>query len=157
MKKESSELVIRRATRDDVRRVVELINGGAVESLAKVELPAELPQSYFATFEKIDADETAHLMVGELDGKVVGTFQLNFLTYIKADGREDAQIESVHVARELRGNGIGAQLIQYGIDMARKHNCRRVQLTSNKERKDAHRFYERLGFHATHEGMKLTL
>lgn len=68
-----------------------------------------------------------------------------------------AQIEAVRVAAGLRGQGLGAQLLRWAIEEARSRGCWRVQLTTNKLRKDAHRFYKRLGFQDTHEGMKLPL
>ncbi len=88
---------------------------------------------------------------------MVGTFQLSFLTYIAGAGRTDCQIESVHVDNAWRSNGIGSQMMSWAIALAKERSCRRLQLTTNKKRKDAHRFYERLGFKLSHEGAKLEL
>jgi GNAT superfamily N-acetyltransferase len=120
---------------------VRLSNAGSVEGDSKTELPPVLDQGYYEAFSRINHDSTQYLMVAELDGKVIGTFQVTFLTYLAAGGREDCQIESVHVDSKYRGQGIGEK----------------IQLTTNKKRKDAHRFYERLGFVMTHEGAKLVL
>jgi GNAT superfamily N-acetyltransferase len=97
------------------------------------------------------------LMVAELDGEVVGTFQLSVIPHLSHVGRPVAQLESVHVAGARRSRGIGAQMVRWAIDEARRQGCHRLQLTSDRRRVEAHRFYERLGFLATHEGFKLKL
>ena len=96
-------------------------------------------------------------MVAEVDGAVVGTFSLTFLANLSNGGREVAQIESVHVAASLRGQRIGEAMLRWAIAASRARGCFRLQLTSDKRRTDAHRFYRRLGFAASHEGMKLAL
>lgn len=149
-------MLIRKAEEKDVHRIVHLVNlGGPVGK--REDLPDALPPIYAETFRKIVSDPNAYLMVAELDGVVVGTFHLTLITYLAAKGREDAQIEAVHVAEKLRGQQIGTQMMKWAIDFARARNCRRLQLTTDKRRADSHRFYERLGFVATHEGMKLVL
>jgi GNAT superfamily N-acetyltransferase len=147
---------IRKATVDDVDRIVRLSNAGGPSGSRSV-LPEKLPQAYYDAFAKIDSSPDNELMVAELDHVVVGTFQLTYLTYLAAAGQEDAQVESVHVAEEYRSRGIGAFMMNWVIEQARERNCRRVQLTTNKLRKDAHRFYKRLGFKDSHEGMKLDI
>lgn len=115
------------------------------------------PAPYVEALGAIDRDPNAHLMVAELDGQVVGTFQLNLLTYMHFRGATVAQIEAVYVHTACRGRGTGRAMMEWAIAEARRLGCHRVQLTTNKLRHDAHRFYRRLGFQATHEGMKLWL
>ena len=118
---------------------------------------------YEQAFRAIDADPCHLLAVGELvpggeaSGPVVATFQLSFVPGISRRGSWRSQIEAVRVAGSLRGQGIGNLMVQWTIDESRSRGCSIMQLTTHKTRKDAHRFYERLGFVASHEGMKLTL
>lgn len=151
------KLNIRRARVEDVERVVRLANAGGPEGKPREQLPDILPTYYFDTFRKIDADPTNALMVAEYDGEVVGTFHLTYICYLAGKGREDILVEAVHVAEAMRNRGIGAQMMKWVIDQAKARNCRRIELTTNKARHDAHRFYQRLGFTASHEGMKLVL
>jgi ribosomal protein S18 acetylase RimI-like enzyme len=117
---------------------------------------------YGRAFAAIDADPNQLLVVGEQvapgaeEGAVVATFQLCFLPGISRQGSWRSQIEAVRVAASLRGHGIGQMMVQWAIDESRRRGCSLVQLTTHKSRTDARRFYERLGFDATHEGMKLT-
>lgn len=145
---------LRRARREDVPAIVRLY---ADDDLgATREAPHEL-DGYRTAFDALAADANSELMVAERDGEVVGTFQLTFIQQLSFRGGKVAQIEAVRVARLQRGRGLGAQMMRWAIDRARAAGCWRVQLTSNKQRHDAHRFYQRLGFVATHEGMKLHL
>ncbi len=141
---------IRRARREDLPAIVALY---ADDVLGKTrESPDELAP-YEAVFDRLDGE----LYVGELDGAVVATLQLTMIQQLSARGGKVAQIEAVRVARELRSRGLGEQLVRDAIERARAAGCTRVQLTSNRERRDAHRFYERLGFVASHTGFKLAL
>jgi GNAT superfamily N-acetyltransferase len=149
-------LIIRPAQESDLQRVVELIHLGAFAVSGENPGPP-LPDSYRVAFEEIEADPNAMLMVGEVSGEVVGTFSLVFIPNISNGGGRVAQIESVHVAEAWRGKGAGEALLRWAIAEAKARRCFRLQLTSNKGRKDAHRFYERLGFAKSHEGMKLQL
>ena len=119
--------------------------------------PSPLPASYERAFAKFESEPDAMLMVAEVDGVVVGTFTLTILANLSNGARDVAQIESVHVAEAARNEGVGAAMLAWAIAEARRRDCSRLQLTSNKIRRDAHRFYRRLGFVASHEGMKLTL
>jgi GNAT superfamily N-acetyltransferase len=147
-------LLIRRAALADVPRLVDLLIEGASRALD--EALADDPV-YARAFAAIDADPNQLLLVGEQDGEVVATLQVTFLQYLLHRGRKVALVEAVRVAAPLRGLGIGAQLLGAAIDEAKGRGCARVQLTTNKQRLDAHRFYARLGFVASHEGMKLQL
>ena len=90
-------------------------------------------------------------------GRIAGTFMLTFLRHLMRRGSLVAQIEAVRIDAPLRGRGLGAEMMRWAIDEARRRGCSHLQLTSNLVRKDAHRFYERLGFRGSHLGMKLLL
>jgi GNAT superfamily N-acetyltransferase len=150
-------VILRRARRDDVAAIVGLLQEdflGAARESAKGE---PLPDSYAAAFEEIDRDPRAELVVAEEAGEIVGTFQLTVLTHLSSKGSKSLQLENVHVSASRRSRGVGRSMMEWAIARARREGCGRVQLTTNKLRKDAHRFYERLGFVASHEGMKLSL
>ena len=121
------------------------------------EYASPLPQSYYQAFEAIDRDPNHELIVGELDGCVVAVVQLSCIPNLSRRGSLRAVIEGVRVASSLRSGGIGRKLVEWAIARAREKGCRLVQLTSDKRRSDAIRFYESLGFVASHEGMKLEL
>ena len=112
---------------------------------------------YEAAFAAIDRDPNQILIVGEIDERVVATMQLSFLPGLSRRGAWRAQIEAVRVSSDLRGRGIGEAMMRDAIARATAHGCSTIQLTTDKRRADAHRFYERLGFEASHEGMKLLL
>ena len=118
---------------------------------------------YEKAFGAIDADPAHLLLVGELapsDGsgpRLVATFQLSFLPGLSRRGSWRAQLEAVRVGSELRGQGVGAVMVEWAIGESRRRGCSLMQLTTDKSRTAAHRFYERLGFAASHEGMKLAL
>ena len=116
-----------------------------------------LPQEYYAAFEAIDVDPNNELVVACLVDKVVGVLQLTFIPYLTYRGSWRAQIEGVRVDASVRSRGVGRQLFQWAIERARQRGCRLLQLTSDKARPDAIRFYESLGFLASHEGLKLQL
>ena len=117
-----------------------------------------LPESYFQAFNNINKDPNQELVVLEADdGTVVGTLQLSFLQYLTYQGGIRAQIEQVRVHENFRGKGLGKLLFQWAIDGAKEKGAHVVQLTTDKKRPDALRFYQELGFLASHEGMKLHL
>jgi len=154
---ESAQVVLREARAEDVRAIVGLLAAdqlGATRDSAADD--ADLA-AYQAAFRAIDADPAHLLLVAEAAGEVVATMQLSFLPGLARRGALRAQIEAVRVAESTRGSGLGAAMMQWAIDEARRRGCALVQLTSDKSRTSAHRFYERLGFVASHEGMKLRL
>ncbi len=117
-----------------------------------------LATSYLAAFEAIAQDPNNELLVAEgPDGNAIAVLQLTFTPHITHQGGWRATIEGVRVASHLRGTGLGRQLLTWAIDRARQRGCHLVQLTTDKQRADAQRFYESLGFEATHVGMKLKL
>ena len=148
---------IRQATRQDVDQIVRLTNAGGPDGKPRIDLPDQLPDGYFRAFDSIAQDPKQLLMVADLDDRVIGTFHMTFLSYLAAAGKEDCLIEAVHVARSHRGKGLGTDMMNWAISRARERGCRRVQLTTDKKRVEAHRFYERLGFVISHEGAKLGL
>jgi GNAT superfamily N-acetyltransferase len=146
--------VVRRAVRADVRAIVELL---AADQIGATRDGGDLAP-YERAFEAIDADP-AQLLVSVTDAgeAVVGTLQLTFIPGLARRGSLRAQIEAVRVREDLRGRGLGHALFEWAIAEARRRDCSLVQLTSDKRREEAHRFYGRLGFAATHEGFKLRL
>ena len=111
--------------------------------------------SYIAAFEAISADPNNELIVVCKLDSVVGVLQLTFIPYLTYQGSERALIEGVRVAKTHRSGGVGQALFKWAIERAKARGCRMLQLTTDKARPDAVRFYERLGFRASHEGMKL--
>lgn len=150
-------LLIRRALSADLPAVVRLF-AIPEEGNRKNEDPSDpLPPCYAEALRRIADDPGNMLMVAELEGAVVGAFHLHVLQYVANRGGRIGQIENVIVEPLLRSRGVGEAMMRWAIEESRRQGCFRVQLTSNKVRKRAHRFYERLGFVATHEGMKLVL
>ncbi len=152
----SDELTIRRATRADLPAIVRML---ANDPLGKTrELYAEpLPEAYLKAFADVEAQAGNEILVGEIGGEVVGCLQLTMIPGLSRLGMLRAQIESVRVDESRRGMRIGEKLFLAAIERARKAGCGLVQLTTDASRPDAHRFYERLGFKASHVGMKLAL
>ncbi|NJX14475.1 GNAT family N-acetyltransferase [Tamlana crocina] len=115
-----------------------------------------LPKTYFDAFKNIVADPNQELVVAENDeGEILGTLQLTFIQYLNRLGALRAQIESVHVKSNQRGKGLGKEMFKWAIHRAKEKNAVIVQLTSDKKRPKAIKFYEQLGFVASHEGLKL--
>ncbi len=136
--------------------MLELLNDAKMGNVPEhIEDP--LPRVYVDAFSAIEADANQRLLVGEIDGRIVASLQLTFIPGIAHQGAWRAQVEAVRVAQHLRGRGIGEAMMRHVIALARERGCDRVQLTTNKARDDAQRFYRRLGFVASHEGMKLWL
>jgi len=153
---ESFSITIRRATRADLPAIVRLLADDPLGSQREA-YRDPLPEAYYHAFAAIDADPRQELIVVEHDGAVIGTLQLTFIPGLSFQGGTRAQIEAVRVDRDVRSHGIGGRLFEWAIGRAREQGCRLVQLTTNASRADAQRFYERLGFVASHVGMKLDL
>jgi ribosomal protein S18 acetylase RimI-like enzyme len=152
----TDDLRFRAARRDEVAALVALLADDALGKLR--EEPADaLPAGYLDAFDAIDADPNHELVVVERGGALAGVLQLSFLPGLSHRGAWRAQIEGVRVASAMRGGGVGRRLFEHAIERARERGCRLVQLTSDKRRADAQRFYASLGFEATHEGLKLRL
>jgi GNAT superfamily N-acetyltransferase len=149
-----SEVLIREAVVEDVPGIVALLADDKLGS--KREDLADMGP-YLTAFEVLTADPNQHLIVMERAGRLVGTFQLTVIPGIAQQGLKRALIEAVRVGGSERGNGLGTVLMQWAVEESRRLGCGLVQLTSNSERPDAHRFYRRLGFQQSHYGFKMKL
>ena len=150
------KLTFRQAELEDLPEIVRMLADdflGATRE--RYENP--LPESYVKAFEEIEADKNNELIIAERDGETVGTLQITFTPSISFQGGKRATVESVRVDKKYRGQNFGKELMLWAINRAREENCFAVQLTTNAERRDAHRFYENLGFKGSHLGMKLYL
>ena len=150
-------LNFRKATKEDVPFIVEMM---ANDMLGKERetYTTPLPESYINAFKKISEDPNQQLIVVENSEKgIVGTFQLTFIPYLLYRGGLRMLVEAVRVREDMTGKGIGTRMFHWAIENARKKGVHMVQLTTDKKRPDAKRFYESLGFTASHEGMKLHL
>ncbi|MEX0750257.1 MAG: GNAT family N-acetyltransferase [Dehalococcoidia bacterium] len=152
-----SSVAVRRAMVDDLPRVVELLQQLSMDGAQREDPGPPLPQRYLDMFAVIDADPNNDVLVALLQGEVVGTFQLTIVPSMRRGGIRSAMVEAVVVDERVRGQRVGEAMMRWAIDEARRRGCDMVHLTSNKSRTDAHRFYERLGFRKTHEGMRLVL
>ena len=146
----------RLAKRSDLPAIVRML---AEDDLGAQRERSETPlmQAYYEAFEAIEEDPNHELIVSEIDEEVIGTLHLMFLPSISYQGKMRAQVESVRVTGQFRGQGIGAEMMGWAMKRARQRGCHLMQLTSHKSREDAHRFYERLGFTKSHIGMKISL
>ncbi len=152
----TSRLAMRDATADDLPGILHLIWDD--ETARHREDPSEpLDPRYLSAFEAIEADTNQHLIAAELDGRLIGTMQLSFLPGLSFRGSWRGLIEAVRIARDLRGQKLGEQMILWAVEQCRARDCKMVQLTSTATRTAAHRFYARLGFVQSHVGMKLHL
>lgn len=150
------DLVFRPATRGDVDVIVRMLADDPLGA-QREQYASPLPRSYERAFEAIQADPNNELVVAEADGRVVGVVQLTFIPYLTHQGSWRALIEGVRVDASARSQGVGQRMFTWAIERARERGCRIVQLTTDKSRPDALRYYQRLGFVASHEGMKLVL
>ena len=149
-------LTYRNATPADLGFIIALIVEDSVVQTGDDPADAAHPD-YVNALAEITADPNEEMIIVEEDGAPVGCFQLSYLPGLMRRGMKRGQIEVVHVAATHRNRGIGAEMMRWAVERCRQNNCSMVQLTSNKKRVDAHRFYERLGFLKSHEGFKLYL
>jgi GNAT superfamily N-acetyltransferase len=152
----ASAITFRAARTEDLPELVRMLAddhlGARREAVA-----TPLAAGYAEAFAAMEADPNNQLVVATLDGAVVGMLQLTFIPSLSYQGRWRALIEGVRVSSRVRSAGIGGALMQWAIERARRRGCGMVQLTTDRTREDALRFYERLGFVASHHGMKLHL
>lgn len=149
-------LIFRQAKRADLPEIVRMLADDVLGATReRYEIP--LPESYIKAFEEIAEDKNNELIVAERDGEIIGTLQLTFTPSISFQGGKRATVESVRTSSQHRGQGVGKELMNWAINRARTENCTLIQLTTNSDRIDAHRFYENLGFKGSHLGMKLYL
>lgn len=149
-------IAIRSARRDEVPRIVSLLADDAIGS-RREDTTDPLPAAYWQAFDDMAAQPGNLLLVAAAGGDIAGCLQLTMIPGLSRRGSKRAQIEGVRVSSSRRGRGIGEMLVRHAIGMAREAGCGLVQLTSDNARIDARRFYERLGFVASHVGMKLSL
>lgn len=147
-------LTLRRARLEDVPAMIALL---ADDEIGATREAPDDREPYDASFAAIDADANQLLVVGERDGRIIATMQLTFIPGLSRRGGWRAQLEGVRVASAARGDGIGEYLVRWAVDRARERGCAMLQLTSDNRRAEAHRFYERLGFIASHTGFKRPL
>ncbi|MFI7214775.1 GNAT family N-acetyltransferase [Micromonospora maritima] len=149
-----TDVIFREATRADLPAVLALL---ADDVLGRDRDLPEVDAAYERAFADLDADPRNHLIVADVDGELVGCLQITYIPGLGRHGAERSLIESVRVRSDRRGQGLGRAMMRWAIDRARERGCALVQLTTDKRRADAHRFYLDLGFEASHEGMKLAL
>lgn len=154
-----ANLTFRDAVPDDIAIIVSLSHAGDARGTDTPPLdPATLADPrYRAAFDEISADPSNRLIVVEAAGEIIGTLQISLIPGLVRFGTKRAVLENVHIRGDQRGNGLGSQMATWAIERCREAGCGIVQLTSNKIRLDAHRFYRKLGFVQTHEGFKLLL
>lgn len=150
------EITFRRAERADVTAIIAMLADDLLGS-SREDTREPLTEGYLRAFEAIDADPNQLLAVMTEAGRVVGTLQLTFIAGLSRKGALRGQIEAVRVIRDRQGTGLGQKMIEWAVDQCRKRGCIIVQLTTDRSRHDAHRFYERLGFKQTHLGYKIDL
>ncbi|MFF7868219.1 GNAT family N-acetyltransferase [Streptomyces qaidamensis] len=148
------DLEIRAAIADDVPAIVAMLADDPLG--AQRESPDDLAP-YLTALERLSADPNQRVVVAVRQGRVVGTLQLTIIPGLSRRGATRSIIEGVRIHADERGSGLGTQLIEWAIEASRDQGCQLVQLTSDRTRTDAHRFYERLGFTPSHTGFKLQL
>jgi GNAT superfamily N-acetyltransferase len=148
-------MIFRKATLKDIPLIVAMI---ADDELGKQRenFQDPLPTEYIKAFENINSDVNQELIVVEDDNKqIIGTLQLSFIQYLTYQGGIRAQIEAVRIRKDKRGSGLGTKMFKWAIKRAQERKAHLLQLTTDKKRPEALKFYEDLGFTASHEGMKM--
>jgi GNAT superfamily N-acetyltransferase len=153
----AAEVVLRRATLEDLSDIVGLLAADPLGSNREDATGESDLEPYRRAYKMIDSDPAQLLLAAAHDEEVVGTLQLSFIPGLSRRGALRAQIEAVRVRQDYRSRGLGAAMLEWAVGEAGRRGCALVQLTTDKTRTDAHRFYERLGFVASHEGLKLEL
>ncbi|MFT6559212.1 GNAT family N-acetyltransferase [Sneathiella sp.] len=150
------DFIIRQATEEDILQIVYLL---ADDQLGAIREQAEnpLPDFYMNAFSQMQQQMGNEQYVVESDGKVIGCMQLTKIAGLSRKGMSRLQIEAVRIDKSIRSSGLGRKMMEFAIEHAKTTNCELVQLTTDLTRQDAHRFYENLGFKASHVGMKLDL
>lgn len=149
-------LSFREALEEDITALVALL---ADDDLGQQREDGSNPlnEAYLLAFKHISSDPNNELIVAEENQIIVGMLQLTFIPYLTHIGSWRCLIEGVRIHRRVRNTGLGTRLFKWAIERAKNRQCKIVQLTSDKQRPEAIRFYEGLGFEATHEGFKLKL
>lgn len=147
---------IRTATHDDLRAIQALLADDVIAQ-SRSGFTAEVTPAVELAFSEISADPNNELVVGEFNGEIVATLQLTRIAGLSRNGMRRAVVDAVRVRSDCRGQGVGEKLLRWAFNRARACGCGTIQLTTDKRRLDAQRFYARLGFIASHEGMKIDL
>ena len=150
------DLIFRRATEADVSAIVRMLADDMLGSSRETLGAESLPQ-YLSAFRAIDADANQFLLVVDDGSGIAGTLQLTFIAGLARGGLKRGLVEAVRVAGDRRGEKIGEAMFAWVLEKCRRENCGIVQLTTDKSRTDAHRFYDRLGFEPSHVGYKMML
>ncbi|OEK01511.1 GNAT family N-acetyltransferase [Roseivirga sp. 4D4] len=150
------DLAFRKATSSDIKHIVEMLADDELGS-RREDYRLPIPVSYLNAFKAINNDLNQELIVVQHHEEIIGTLQLSFIQYLTYQGGIRAQIEAVRIRKDHRGQGLGERFFEWAIQRAQERNAHVLQLTTDKQRPDAIRFYEKLGFKASHEGMKLHL
>jgi len=149
-------MIIRPARREDVPQIIAIYGMDILKGSQEL-IADPLPTMYFDAFESIDANPNQVLLVAEENAEIMGSLQITFIQHLLSQARRRAVIEAVFIHPSHQGAGVGTALVQEAIKLSLEANCTALELTTDKKRERAHRFYERLGFKASHEGFKLTL
>jgi len=145
----------RKATKEDIPQIIKMIADDALGQ-TREDYKRPLPSVYYDAFHQIDNNSNQELIVlQDNDASIIGTLQLSFIQYLTYQGGVRAQIEAVRIRKDKRGEGLGELLFKWAIERAKDRNAHVLQLTTDKKRPEALKFYEKLGFKASHEGMKL--
>ena len=152
----STELSFRQATANDLASIVEMLADDALGASREI-VTSPVHEDYRVAFDAVAADENQYLAVAEDEAGIAGCLQISFIPGLSRRGMWRGQIESVRIHSRARGKGYGQVLFEWAIEQCRARGCGLIQLSTDKSRSDAQRFYERLGFVASHEGMKLAL
>lgn len=152
-------LTFREAIRADLPQIINMLASDSLGKQREIEVkqPDQLNTAYLTAFDEINKDPNNKLVVVECDNQLAGILQITFIPYLTYIGSWRCLIEGVRVHEDFRGKGLGTRFFEWAIEQAKEKDCKIVQLTSDKRRSDAIRFYEQLGFKATHEGFKLHL
>jgi len=149
-------LTVRDADRADVPAIVALLADDGLGS-GREAVGGEIPDGYYTAFDAMAATPLVRMLLAEQDGEIVGCMQLNLIPHISMKGGTRAQLQSMRIRGDKRGSGLGEAFVRQAMEIARAAGCVLMELTTDNTRPDAHRFYKRLGFQATHIGMKIRL
>ncbi len=147
-------MIFRPANKEDVVPIVAMLADDELGA-KRENFQDPLPDPYLEAFKKINLDPNQELIVVEENNEIVGTMQLSFIQYLTYQGGIRSQIEAVRIRKDKRGEGLGEKMFLWAISRAKERGAHLLQLTTDKQRPEALKFYEKLGFRATHEGMKM--
>ena len=147
---------IRRARREDVPSIISIYSLDSLTGHREI-VTDPLPRFYYDAFDRIDSDSNQILLVADIENEVVASLQMTYIQHLISRAFRRAVIEAIFVHPQYHGSGIGSALIRSAIGHATSARCVAIELTSNKLRRKAHGFYQKMGFASSHEGFKLSL